>query len=69
MPYDVLCNHFHEAGSIAKGGKIGLFGVAGVGKTVTLMELIRNIALEHKGFSVFAGVGDGRGKEMTSTTK
>ena len=43
---------------IAKGGKIGLFGGAGVGKTVTLMELIRNIALEHKGFSVFAGVGE-----------
>ncbi len=43
---------------IAKGGKIGLFGGAGVGKTVTLMELIRNIALEHSGFSVFAGVGE-----------
>ena len=54
----MLCNHFHEAGSVAKGGKIGLFGGAGVGKTVTLMELIRNIALEHKGFSVFAGVGE-----------
>ncbi len=43
---------------ISKGGKIGLFGGAGVGKTVTLMELIRNIALEHSGFSVFAGVGE-----------
>ena len=43
---------------IAKGGKIGLFGGAGVGKTVTLMELIRNIAVQHSGFSVFAGVGE-----------
>ena len=43
---------------ITKGGKIGLFGGAGVGKTVTLMELIRNIAVEHSGFSVFAGVGE-----------
>ncbi len=43
---------------IAKGGKIGLFGGAGVGKTVTLMELIRNIAVEHAGYSVFAGVGE-----------
>ena len=43
---------------IAKGGKIGLFGGAGVGKTVTLMELIRNIAMEHSGYSVFAGVGE-----------
>ena len=43
---------------IAKGGKIGLFGGAGVGKTVTLMELINNIAREHGGFSVFAGVGE-----------
>ncbi len=42
----------------AKGGKIGLFGGAGVGKTVTLMELIRNIAREHSGYSVFAGVGE-----------
>ncbi|MDH3690113.1 MAG: F0F1 ATP synthase subunit beta [Gammaproteobacteria bacterium] len=42
----------------AKGGKVGLFGGAGVGKTVTLMELIRNIAAEHSGFSVFAGVGE-----------
>ncbi|MBK5939153.1 F0F1 ATP synthase subunit beta [Halochromatium roseum] len=43
---------------IAKGGKVGLFGGAGVGKTVTLMELIRNIGAEHSGFSVFAGVGE-----------
>jgi F-type H+-transporting ATPase subunit beta len=43
---------------IARGGKVGLFGGAGVGKTVTLMELIRNIAIEHSGFSVFAGVGE-----------
>jgi len=43
---------------IAKGGKVGLFGGAGVGKTVTLMELIRNIAIEHEGYSVFAGVGE-----------
>jgi F-type H+-transporting ATPase subunit beta len=43
---------------IAKGGKVGLFGGAGVGKTVTLMELIRNIAVEHSGYSVFAGVGE-----------
>ncbi|MBQ4900060.1 F0F1 ATP synthase subunit beta [Paenibacillus sp. Marseille-P2973] len=42
----------------AKGGKIGLFGGAGVGKTVTIQELIRNIAQEHGGISVFAGVGE-----------
>ena len=42
----------------AKGGKIGLFGGAGVGKTVLIMELIRNIGAEHGGFSVFAGVGE-----------
>jgi F-type H+-transporting ATPase subunit beta len=42
----------------AKGGKVGLFGGAGVGKTVALMELIRNIAVEHSGYSVFAGVGE-----------
>jgi F-type H+-transporting ATPase subunit beta len=42
----------------AKGGKIGLFGGAGVGKTVNMMELIRNIAIEHAGYSVFAGVGE-----------
>jgi F-type H+-transporting ATPase subunit beta len=43
---------------IAKGGKVGLFGGAGVGKTVTLMELINNIAKEHGGYSVFAGDGE-----------
>ena len=42
----------------ARGGKIGLFGGAGVGKTVLIMELIRNIAFEHDGYSVFAGVGE-----------
>src|SRR5713226_6067482 len=44
--------------TFAKGSKIGLFGGAGVGKTVIVMELIRNIATEHQGFSVFAGVGE-----------
>lgn len=48
---DLLCPY-------AKGGKVGLFGGAGVGKTVLIMELIRNIAYEHGGFSVFAGVGE-----------
>ena len=48
---DLLC-------PFAKGGKVGLFGGAGVGKTVNMMELIRNIAVEHSGFSVFAGVGE-----------
>ncbi len=42
----------------AKGGKVGLFGGAGVGKTVIIMELIRNIGTEHGGYSVFAGVGE-----------
>src|SRR3989338_543105 len=42
----------------AKGGKVGMFGGAGVGKTVLIMELIRNIATEHGGFSTFAGVGE-----------
>ncbi len=42
----------------AKGGKVGLFGGAGVGKTILIQELIRNIATEHGGFSVFAGVGE-----------
>src|SRR5205807_1487614 len=48
---DLIC-------TFAKGTKIGLFGGAGVGKTVIVMELIRNIAQEHGGFSVFAGVGE-----------
>ena len=48
---DLLCPY-------PKGGKIGLFGGAGVGKTVTMQELIRNIATEHGGVSVFAGVGE-----------
>lgn len=48
---DLLC-------PFAKGGKVGLFGSAGVGKTVNMMELIRNIAIEHSGYSVFAGVGE-----------
>ncbi|MDE0055255.1 MAG: F0F1 ATP synthase subunit beta [Gammaproteobacteria bacterium] len=43
---------------MARGGKVGLFGGAGVGKTVTMLELIRNIAIEHSGLSVFAGVGE-----------
>lgn len=43
---------------ISKGGKVGLFGGAGVGKTVLIQELIRNIATEHSGYSVFAGVGE-----------
>src|SRR5574337_1562074 len=42
----------------AKGGKVGLFGGAGVGKTVTMLELINNIATQHSGLSVFAGVGE-----------
>lgn len=42
----------------SKGGKVGLFGGAGVGKTVNMMELIRNIAIEHAGYSVFTGVGE-----------
>jgi F-type H+-transporting ATPase subunit beta len=48
---DLLC-------PFAKGGKVGLFGGAGVGKTVNMMELIRNIAIEHQGYSVFTGVGE-----------
>jgi len=43
---------------IVKGGKVGMFGGAGVGKTVVIMELIRNIAKEHGGYSIFAGVGE-----------
>jgi len=45
-------------GPYAKGGKIGLFGGAGVGKTVLIMELINNVAKLHGGYSVFAGVGE-----------
>ena len=48
---DLLCPY-------ARGGKIGLFGGAGVGKTVLIEELIRNVAYEHGGYSVFAGVGE-----------
>ncbi|MBY0380021.1 MAG: F0F1 ATP synthase subunit beta, partial [Burkholderiales bacterium] len=48
---DLLC-------PFSKGGKVGLFGGAGVGKTVNMMELIRNIAIEHSGYSVFTGVGE-----------
>jgi F-type H+-transporting ATPase subunit beta len=54
--------HRHQgrrpSGPYAKGGKIGLFGGAGVGKTVLIMELINNIAKAHGGYSVFAGVGE-----------
>jgi len=53
----------------AKGGKIGLFGGAGVGKTVTMMELINNIATAHSGMSVFAGVGERTREGTTSTTR
>ena len=49
----------------AKGGKIGLFGGAGVGKTVLIMELIHNVATEHGGYSVFTGVGE-RTREGTT---
>ena len=55
---DLLC-------PFAKGGKVGLFGGAGVGKTVTVMELIRNIAAEHDGFSVFAGWENEQERGMT----
>jgi len=51
-----------------RGGKIGLFGGAGVGKTVLLMELIHNVAKAKGGFSVFAGVGERTAKETTSIT-
>jgi len=49
-----------------KGGKTGLFGGAGVGKTVVIMELINNVAQQHGGYSVFAGVGERTRKETTS---
>ena len=48
---DLICPY-------SRGGKIGLFGGAGVGKTVTIMELINNVAKQHGGVSVFAGVGE-----------
>jgi len=51
MVIDLIC-------PFARGGKVGLFGGAGVGKTVTMLELINNIASEHSGLSVFAGVGE-----------
>ena len=67
-PFETLCpaTEFFETGikvidllaPYAKGGKIGLFGGAGVGKTTLIMELIHNIALAHGGYSVFAGVGE-----------
>lgn len=50
---DLICPYL-------KGGKIGLFGGAGVGKTVLIQELIRNIATEHGGYSIFTGVGEDR---------
>ena len=53
----------------AKGGKIGLFGGAGVGKTVLIQELINNIAKGHDGYSVFAGVGERTREGTTSITK
>ena len=59
---DLLCPY-------QKGGKIGLFGGAGVGKTVLIQELIHNIATEHGGYSVFTGVGERTREEMTFTMK
>ena len=50
----------------AKGGKIGLFGGAGVGKTVLIQELIHNIATEHGGYSIFTAWASVPGREMTS---
>ena len=55
---DLLC-------PFVRGGKIGMFGGAGVGKTVIIMELIHNVATEHGGFSVFAGVGERTREAMT----
>ena len=52
-----------------RGGKIGLFGGAGVGKTVLIMELINNVAKKHGGYSVFAGVGERTREGVTSITK
>ena len=59
---DLICPY-------SKGGKIGLFGGAGVGKTVLIMELINNIAKQHNGLSVFTGVGERTARVMTCTTK
>ena len=53
----------------AKGGKVGLFGGAGVGKTVLIQELIRNIAEEHEGFSAFCGVGERCVRATTSGSR
>src|SRR5207302_2803137 len=53
----------------AKGGKTGLFGGAGVGKTVVIMELINNVAQQHGGYSVFCGVGSGPGRATTSGSR
>ncbi len=58
---DLIC-------TFSKGSKIGLFGGAGVGKTVIVMEMIRNIAREHSGYSVFAGVGE-RTREGTAALR
>src|SRR3989442_2875855 len=55
FPYTTL---FRSICPFLKGGKVGAFGGAGVGKTVVIMELINNIAKAHGGFSVFAGVGE-----------
>ena len=49
-----------------KGGKVGLFGGAGVGKTVVIVEMIRNLAVEHGGLSIFCGVGSARGIDRPS---
>lgn len=59
---DLICPY-------AKGGKIGLFGGAGVGKTVLIMELIHNVATAHGGTSVFTGVGERTREEMTFTVR
>lgn len=59
---DLICPY-------AKGGKIGLFGGAGVGKTVLIMELINNIAKEHGGISVFTVWASAPGRAMTCTMK
>jgi len=58
-----------SSGALLEGGKVGLFGGAGVGKTVLIMELINNIAKAHGGYSVFAGWASGPAKAMISITK